>query len=74
MIMSTTEKRLEGIEPISKDSYDDIFVQELEERLETDPLMTNGLVDLAFQNDPNAESADLLCWFCEVELNCFYNV
>lgn len=34
------------IEQISNDFYDDHFIQELEMRLETDPLFPGGLIDL----------------------------
>ncbi len=34
------------IESITTDLYDDCFIQELENRLETDPLFPGGLVEL----------------------------
>lgn len=36
----------DGIDSISNDLCDEMFVNELEKRLETDPLIPNGLLDL----------------------------
>lgn len=53
---------INGIESINNDLYDEMFVSELEKRLETDPLLTNGLLNL-MTPDGNAsfESIDFLC-------------
>jgi hypothetical protein len=39
--------------------YDDFFVQELDSRLETDPLMTGGLFDLFDPQDPSQSAGCL---------------
>lgn len=44
-----TEKK-NRIEQISNDFYDDHFIQELEMRLETDPLFPGGLIELIDEN------------------------
>lgn len=40
------QKKSNRIEQISNDFYDDHFIQELETRLETDPLFPGGLIEL----------------------------
>jgi hypothetical protein len=51
-IKKNTEKNVEIIS-LNTDLYDDFFVQELEVRLETDPLMLGGLMELFSDNCPN---------------------
>jgi hypothetical protein len=45
-------KKNEEIISLNTDLYDDFFVQELEVRLETDPLMLGGLMELFSDNCP----------------------
>lgn len=58
-----------GIEPVNEDLCDEMFVQELEKRLETDPLMANGLLDLITTIDASSEDTDLLCLNCNSGCN-----
>ena len=46
---------------------DELFVNELETRLETDPLLTNGLLDLV--TTANAMSEGDWCLVCNIESN-----
>lgn len=41
-----------------------MFVYELEDRLETDPLLANGLLNLVTTMDPSSVQANLLCTMC----------
>lgn len=59
--METKEKKNVEIESVNDKLYDDLFVQELEERLETDPLAANGLFNF-FNLSSNANSASNLDW------------
>lgn len=54
-----------GIQPINEELCDEMFVHELEKRLETDPLLANGLLDLVTTMNASSEDADLLCWTCD---------
>jgi hypothetical protein len=47
--------------------YDEFFVQQLESRLETDPLMVGGLLDLF---DSQSASSDVCVWYCESDGSC----
>lgn len=58
-----------GIQPVNEELCDEMFVHELEKRLETDPLMTNGLLDLVTTMDASSEDVDLLCLWCNIESN-----
>lgn len=58
-----------GIQPVNEELCDEMFVHELEKRLETDPLMANGLLDLVTTMDASSEDADFLCWKCNVNSN-----
>lgn len=58
-----------GIQPVSEELCDEMFVHELEKRLETDPLMANGLLDLVTTMDASSEDVDLLCLWCNIESN-----
>jgi hypothetical protein len=51
--MSNLNSKKKGNEVISLNEhfYDEFFVQELESRLETDPLLVGGLVDFLNPND-----------------------
>lgn len=57
-----------GIKPVNEDLCDEMFVHELEKRLETDPLMANGLLDLVTTMDAS-EDTDLLCAWCNTACN-----
>lgn len=61
------ERKIDGIDSISKELCDDIYVNELEKRLETDPLLTNGLLDLVTTNDVGLNGINLLCNECHSE-------
>lgn len=56
-----------GIKPMNENLCDEMFVHELEKRLETDPLMANGLLDLVTTMDASSEGTDLLCYKCNIE-------
>lgn len=60
-------KENDGIVSVNNELYDDVFVNELESRLETDPLMANGLLNLVSTVDATSDDVDLLCWFCDSE-------
>ena len=55
------KKDIQGIESMNKDLYDEMYVNELESRLETDPLLANGLLDLVSSANAAPEDIDLLC-------------
>lgn len=38
---------------VNEGLYDELFIQKLENRLETDPLATGGLIDLINTEDPS---------------------
>lgn len=58
---------VDGINSANDELYDELFVNELETRLETDPLLTNGLLDLI--TTTNATPEEDWCIFCNVESN-----
>ena len=66
--MKTTEKKNVEIESVNDKLYDDLFVHELEERLETDPLAANGLFSL-FHEDGTGFASDTV-----IEPLCTENV
>lgn len=47
---------------VNESLYDEMFIQKLENRLETDPLAVGGLVDLVNSSD---DAASLWCWSYE---------
>jgi hypothetical protein len=50
------------LKSLNEKLYDDFFVQELDSRLETDPLMIGGLVDLFDSHDLlQPVSCDVYC-------------
>jgi hypothetical protein len=57
-------KKNEEIISLNTELYDDFFVQELEVRLETDPLMLGGLMELL-------ESCALCNGYSVCESHCF---
>lgn len=59
--MKTTEKKNVRIESVNDKLYDDLFIKELEERLETDPLASNGLFNL-FRLTSNVDFASDSDW------------
>ncbi len=61
------ERKIEGIDSISQELCDDFYVNELEKRLETDPLVTNGLLELVTTNDVGLNGVNLLCSQCHAE-------
>ena len=61
------KKDIQGIESMNKDLYDEMYVNELESRLETDPLLATGLLDLVSSANAAPEDIDLLCIACKVE-------
>lgn len=63
---SETKSEMAGISPVSNDLYDEMFVHELENRLETDPLMANGLLDLVTTMDASTDEVDVLCTTCNI--------
>lgn len=63
---------IDGIESVNDALCDEMFVNELENRLETDPLLTNGLLNLVATQDADAD-ADLLCFMCNSASNCQHN-
>lgn len=58
-----------GIQSVNEELCDEMFVHELEKRLETDPLMANGLLDLVTTMDASAEDVDFLCITCNIDAN-----
>ena len=62
--MKTKDKRVDGIISINKDLFDELFLTELEKRLETDPMLTDGLVDLLSTNVFEPGDINLLCEGC----------
>ncbi|WP_065220148.1 MULTISPECIES: hypothetical protein [Butyricimonas] len=52
------KERKDEIESLNDQLYDEFYVQELEERLETDPLLVGGLLD--FFSDVESDGSDLL--------------
>lgn len=46
-------KKIE-IKSMNEDLYDDFFVEEIENRLETDPLSINGLFNFAYASEDQA--------------------
>lgn len=61
------ENVIEGINSINDELYDDMFLQELENRLETDPLISNGLLNLISTDVSSPEKIDFLCESCNSE-------
>lgn len=65
--MNSIEKNESGIlMSINNELYNEMYVQELETRLETDPLLTNGLLDFV-SNTGDVSSQSDWCLFCNVE-------
>lgn len=58
---------VDGINSVNDELCDELFVNELETRLETDPLLTNGLLDLV--TTTNAMSEGDWCLVCNIESN-----
>lgn len=58
---------IDGIDSINSKLYDDLYVNQLEKRLETDPLLVNGLLDLLSTNGMDPGNIDLLCDGCHAE-------
>lgn len=54
---------------LNDELYDNFFVQELEERLETDPLMIGGMLDLVNQQDASAAAG-----FCFIQCSSEQNI
>lgn len=52
---------------VNKNLCDDMYVQELEKRLETDPLMTNGLLNFVTDTSDLVRSEGDWCLFCNIE-------
>ena len=48
---------------LNDELYDDFYVQELEERLETDPLIAGGLIEMT-------DDATTTCTLCVVDIDC----
>lgn len=63
-------KVVDGIESINNELFDEMFVNELETRLETDPLLTNGLLDLMSSQDGGVQP---LCQNCNIGYYCSHN-
>lgn len=65
------EKKTEMVS-LNDQLYNDFFVQELETRLETDPLMTGGLVDFLTLNGGTMQAAGCFCdpIFCSGGFYC----
>lgn len=63
-------KAVDGIESINNELFDEMFINELETRLETDPLLTNGLLDLMSSQNGDI---DALCIQCDTGNNCKNN-
>lgn len=61
------KKAVNGIDSINNELYDDMSVNELEKRLETDPLLANGLLNLVSHNSMNPVDMDLLCDGCHAD-------
>lgn len=61
------EKTIDGINSINSDLYDDMYVNELEKRLETDPLLANGLLNLLSTGGMDPGNIDFLCDGCHTE-------
>ncbi len=55
------EKIIDGIESVNNELYDDMYVNELENRLETDPLLSGGLLDLISSGNAAPGDIDFLC-------------
>lgn len=47
--------------------YDEFYIQQLESRLETDPLMAGGLLDFMSVNAQTSPGAEVYCW---IDLEC----
>ena len=60
----------EDLLPMNEALCDELYVQQLEERLETDPLMVGGLLDLL--STKSSVNADLRCFdtSCGAEFHC----
>jgi hypothetical protein len=56
------------LKSLNEKLYDDFFVQELDSRLETDPLMMGGLVDLFDSQD--SSQLDFCLVYCEEKSGC----
>ena len=54
----------DAIDSISNDLCDEMFVNELEKRLETDPLIPNGLLDLVSTDNLNSQLSSFVCEEC----------
>ncbi len=52
------KKTIDGIDSINNELYDEMYVAELEKRLETDPLLVNGLLSLFSQNSMTDQDLD----------------
>ncbi|MDR2407491.1 MAG: hypothetical protein LBE13_05195 [Bacteroidales bacterium] len=51
---------------LNENLYDEFFVQELESRLETDPLLVGGLLDFSQES-----SVDGCVFYCGIDGDCF---
>ena len=49
--METKKKGVDGITSVNSGLFDGLYLKELEERLETDPLMADGLLNLVSTNE-----------------------
>ena len=58
-----TKKVNTDLASVNDGLYDDLFIQKLENRLETDPLAVGGLVDLLDQSDFTGDKG-CLCNHC----------
>lgn len=71
---SSQEEMVSLNEPINQE----FFVEQLEARLETDPLMAGGLFDLFSQEQLKADNSQELDWWCIGkycgENSCFINL
>lgn len=51
------EKKNEEMESLNEELFDDIYLERLEERLETDPFLLNGIWD----EMPDIDTMDCFC-------------
>lgn len=60
-------KENEHFKPLNS-AFPEFFLEKLEQRLETDPLTTGGLLEL--EQDANDEDGDCVIFFCNCNTEC----
>lgn len=62
--MGKMKKSIDGIDSVNIKLFDKFYLNELEKRLETDPLLPDGLLDFISTSAPSFGNMNLLCEGC----------